>query len=221
VNRAVATQELLSFIDHLIPGSPNRGIYEQRIASWSDEAFHEYMENLASGKETLALFVPNLGEYTLEDSQLNKVAQKLNYDFFHYVYMTDPLTGQVVRSNAKHLVLRLPLRRQVQMLYKKMSVPEDDDSVDERTGQATGASKGSRISYPELQVNAAKGLDKSLAELLKYRGGDERAKNSMDRMIMQTGGASLDAISAAMPTKVKATLTLAILFKTAHLQNRL
>lgn len=217
MNRAAATRELLALIDLFVPGSPNRAIYEKRLAQWSDAEFEEYMVNLETGKETLSLFVPNATEYQLRDENLNNVAEVLNYDWLQYVDLTDPITGQVTRSNVPHLIVRLPVRRQVQMLYKKMSIPDDDDTVDERTGQATGASKGSRISYPELQVNAAKGLDKSILELIKYRGGDERAYNAMQQAIMDTGIVNLDAIRSILPSRVKATQTLSVLFKTAHL----
>lgn len=221
MNREAATQELLAFIDMFLPGSPNRAIYEKRLSAWSDEEFYEYMVNLREGKETLALYIPNFSGQSLDVPVLEGIAEKIDYDFFQYLDLTDPLTGQIVRTNVPHLVLRLPLRRQVQMLYKKMSIPEDDDSVDTRTGQATGDSKGARVSYPELQVNAAKGLNQSIIEMLKYRGGDERAYQAMTRQILETGSASLESISAVMPSKVKATQTLGIMFKSAHLQNRL
>jgi len=221
VNREAATRELLYFIDRFIPGSDNKAIYEKRLNQWSDEEFDDYMNNLASGKETLALFAANNSPHKLDILNLYSVADELNYKLFQHLDLTDPITGQVVRTNVPHLVLRLPLRRQVQMLYKKMSIPEDDDTVDERTGQATGESKGARVSYPELQVNAAKGLNKSIIEMLKFRGGDEKAYNAMNRAIMETGGVSMDTISSMLPSKVKATQTLSVMFKSAHLNTNL
>ncbi len=219
MNREAASRELLKIIDMFAPGSPNRKIYEDRLAAWSDEEFHEYMTNLRSGKETLALFIANLTEHSIKPENLLKVAAYLKYPLRQHVLLTDPITGQVTRSNVPHLILRLPLRRQVQMLYKKMSIAASDDVVDERTGQATGESKGARVSYPELQVNSAKRLDWSVLEKIKFRGGDEKAYRAMNRALLETGEVSLESIQATHSGKVKSTQSLGVFLNTAHLKN--
>lgn len=221
MNREAASRELLKVIDMFAPGSSNRKIYEDRLASWSDEEFHDYMTNLRTGKETLALFIANLHEHEIKADNLNGVAKYLKYPILQHTLLTDPITGQVTRSNVPHLILRLPLRRQVQMLYKKMSIAAGDNVVDERTGQATGESKGARTSYPELQINSAKRLDWSVLEQIKFRGGDERAYLAMNKMILETGEASLEAIQATNSGKVKSTQSLGVFLNTAHLKNNL
>jgi hypothetical protein len=219
-NRTAAERELLHFIDRFAPGSPNRGIYEQRLAAMSDAEFDAFMTNLESGTETLALFIANLTEHKLSLQRNLKIAEELDYNLFQHLYLTDPHTGQVTKTVAKHLVVLLPLRRQAQMLWKKMSIPESNSVVDERSGQATGSSKGSRLSYPELQVNAAKGLDQMVLELIKFRGGDEKAYLAMNRQLLETGEASLEA-AAQMPSKVKATQSLSVMLTGMHLKNNL
>jgi len=215
--REKATNELLYFIDQFAPGSNNRDIYEKRLNNLTNAEFGELMDRLASGEEVLALFIPNLSEHQLNLKRNLKIAKQLGVELFEHLYLTDPQTGQVYKTPIRHLVVDLPLRRQVQMLYKKMSVPEHNQAVDERSGQATGPSKGARISYPELQVNAAKGLDNMVLELIKYRGGDEKAYNAMNRSILETGDASLEEINARGPTTVKATQTLSVFLKSMHL----
>lgn len=221
MSRALAEQDLLYFIARFAPGSPNRELYATRLKAMSDTQFKEWTDNLAIDKETLTLYIPNLGEFKLNMDRNFEIAEELGHEFFQHLHLTDPHTGQITQTVAKHLVILVPFRRQAQMLYKKMSIPETNQQVDERSGQATGASKGSRLSYPELQVNAAKGLDESVKELIKYRGGDERAYNAMNRSILETGEASLDAIAANVPSKVKATQTLSVFLKSMHINNNL
>lgn len=221
LNRAAFERELLFFIDQFIPGSQNRAIYEERLKKTTDAELEVWVQNLAEGKEIIALFAPNLTEFKIDTERNQKICKALGYDLFQHLYLTDPQTGVVYKTNAKHMTGLVPFRRQVQMLYKKMSIPEGDDVVDERSGQATGVSKGARLSYPEIQVNAAKGLDNMVLELIKYRGGDEKAYNAMNRSIYATGEASLEEISARGPTSVKAAQTLSVFLKTMHLGNNL
>lgn len=221
LNRAAFERELLFFIDQFLPGSANRAIYEERLKKTSDADLEVWVNNLAEGKEIIALFNPNLSDHHLSLERNRKIARALGTELFQHIYLTDPQTGIVYKTQAKHMIGLVPFRRQVQMLYKKMSIPEGDDVVDERSGQATGVSKGARLSYPEIQVNAAKGLDNMVLELIKFRGGDEKAYNAMNRSIYATGEVSLNAISARMPTSVKAAQTLSVMLKAMHLQNNL
>lgn len=214
--REKATQELLYFIDKFAPGSDNRDIYERRLNQMTNDEFVEFIARLESGEDVLALFIPNLSKHPLSLKRNLKIAKELDYSLFQYLYLTDPQTGQTYKTPTKHMVVDLPLRRQAQMLYKKMSVPKDNQQVDERSGQRSG-DKGARMSYPELQVNAAKGLDNMVLELIKFRGGDEKAFNAMNRSILETGDASLESIAAREPTTVKSTQTLAVFLKSMHL----
>lgn len=219
--RERATAELLYFIDQFVPGSANREIYEQRLGEMSDAEFEAFIGRLESGEEILALFVPNLSKHRITIERNFKIAKKLGYDFFQHLYLTDPHTGQVVKTPIKHLVIDLPLRRQAQTLYKKSSIPETNQLIDERSGQPSELAKTARVSYPELQVNSAKGLDNMILELIKFRGGDAKAFNAMNRQILESGEASLEAIAAQGPTTVKATQTLAVLLKSMHLNSNL
>ena len=219
--RESATAELLYFIDRFLPGSNNRTIYETRLDAMSDGEFDVYMTKLESGDDVVSLFAPNLSENKLNIQRNFEIARELGHEFFQYLYLTDAQTGQVVKTPVKHLMVVLPLRRQAQMLYSKISVPDHNQAIDERSGQPTGPSKGASISYPELQINAAKGLDNMVLELIKYRGGDTKAFNAMNRSILETGGASLDAINTQSDGAVKATQTLDVMLKAMHINSNL
>lgn len=219
--RENATEELLYFIDRFMGEGKNREIYRKRLAALSDAEFEAFIEGLESGEEVLALFCPNTADYHVTVEQNMVVAEELGHPLYQYLYLTDPDTGQIRKTPIKHLVIDLPLRRQAQMLYKKMSIPENNHVIDERSGQATGPSKGARMSYPEIQINAGKGLDNALLEMIKIRGGDSKAYQAMVRQIHETGDASIEAIQKHQPSRVKATDTLSTYLTASMLKNNL
>ncbi|MFO6295581.1 hypothetical protein, partial [Pseudomonas aeruginosa] len=66
-----------------------------------------------------------------------------------------------------------------------------------------------RISAPEIQVNAPKGLRYPMIEFMKLRGGDQKAYNAMNRSIIETGSASVDSIMSTYDTTVQSNKTFA------------
>lgn len=219
-NRQAATDEVVKWIDQLLPGSPNAQLYRERLEKLSNAEFEAYMAKLRDGEEILSLIAPNLSDNKLSVERNLKVAKELGHDFFQRLWLTDPKTGTTYLTPVKYLVIDLPLRRQEQLLIKKISIPEDNRHVDELSGQPAGPSKGSKVSFPETQVLYAQGLDRSIEELLKFRGGDIKAFQAMNRQIIETGGASQDAIKRT-PSRVKSTETLSVFLKSMHLDNTL
>jgi hypothetical protein len=216
-NRKAAEAALLKWIDALLPGSPNKKIYEDRLAKMSDKDFEAFIGRLESEEEVLSLIAPNLDDFKLTVANNLKVAERIGHNFFERLWLTDHITGKTYLTPVPYLVIDLPLRRQQQMLVKKISIPEDNKHVDELSGQPTGPSKGARISFPELQVLFAQNMDKSLTELIKLRGGDEKAFRAMNAKVIETGGVSVDQIASA-GTKVKSTQTLGTLLRAMHLR---
>lgn len=219
-NRQAATAELVRWIDKFIPGSKQGALYQERLDALSDEQFDQYMQKLESGEEIVSLTVPNLSKQALSIERNFQIARQLKHEFFQRLWLTDPATGVTYLTPVRYLVIDLPIRRQQQLLIKKISIPEGNHHVDELTGQPAGPSKGSKLSFPELQVLFAQGLDRSIEEMIKFRGGDNKAYRIMSRSIMETGGASQDAIKVN-PTRVKSTETFSILLKAMHIANTL
>lgn len=219
-NRKAATAEIIKWIDKLLPGSPNADLYKERLGKLSDEEFDAYMAHLETGEEVLSLIAPNLSDQKLTIENNLKVAEELGHNFFERLWLTDPKTGTQYLTPVRYLIVDLPLRRQQQLLVKKISIPEDNLHVDELTGQPSGPSQGSKLSFPEIQVLYAQGMDRAIEELIKFRGGDVKAFQAMNRSIIDTGGASMDAIKKT-PTKVKSTETLSTLLTSMHLKNNL
>lgn len=218
--RAEATAFILKYIEKLLPGSPNTAVYKEQLEGLSEVAFGDFMKRLRTGEEVLSIMTPNLSKAKLDLKRNLAIAKELKHEFFEQLELTDPTTGTQYLTPIKYLVLDLPLRRQVQLLDKKYSIPENNKHVDELSGQATGSSKGSKVSFPELQVLFAQGLESTITELIKFRGGDNKAFNAMNRAIVENGGVSIEQLSK-LGTKPKSVTVLSTLLKGMHLDNTL
>lgn len=218
-NREAATKEIIKWVEEILPGGGNKEIYEKALSKLTNAQFDDYMKKLESGEETLSMVVPNLSKKKLDVERNLKVAKKLGHNFFERLWLTDPHTETVYLTPIRYLVVDLPLRRQAQLLNKKITIPDSSDTADVLTGQATGPSKGASISFPELQTLHAQGLDKTIEELIKFRGGDEEAYRAMNKSLVDTGSVSLDSIQTN--SRVKSTETLSTFLKAAHIQNNL
>lgn len=218
--RAAVQALCLEYIEKMIPGSENTKIYADLFASMDDVQFDEFMEKLEHGQIHLAIISPNLTKMSLNVDRNLAIAKELGHEFFERVWLEDPNGGPNYLSVKKYLVFDWPLRRQAQLLIKKISIPDDNRSIDHVTGQPTGNSKGSKISYPELQILAALQLDSTTIELVKYRGGDVNGFNAMNDAISKSGGVSQGSLDQ-LGTKVKSTTTLSTYLTAMHLRNTL
>lgn len=219
-NRKAAEQELYTWIEQLLPGAGNVQIYKELFAGMDDAAFDDWMTKLEEGVIRLAIIVPIMHEAKLDVRRNLELGEKLDHKFFEQIWLEGANGSAPYLSTPEYLVMDLPLRRQAQLQQKKISIPEDNRSVDNLTGQPTGASKGSKMSFPEGQVMAALELDDSLIEMIKLRGGDQKAFEAMNDSIAKTGGASQKAI-LTMNTKVKSAQTLSVYLTCMHLSNTL
>lgn len=219
-NRKAAERFILDYIEKLMPGSENTALYREYFASMDDETFHGFMDALAKEETTLSVIAPNFGKVKLTVENNLKIAEELGHNFFERLWIKPDDNTPAYLTPKQYLVMDLPLRRQAQVLVKKISIPEDNQSVDDLTGQPSGKSEAAKISYPETQVLAALNLDKTLNELLKYRGGDTQGFNAMNDSFAKTGGASQEAIKH-LAGGVRSTQTLHTILLAMHLSNTL
>lgn len=219
-NRKAATAECLRWINELVPNGQVVEDMETVLNELSDEEFDQYMELLESGEEIISIAVPNLGKDKLELERLLDVGTQLGHSFFERLWLTDAKTGVTSLTPEAYLVVDLPLRRQQQLLAKKVSIPDHNRQIDELTGQPVGDSKGAALSGPELQILRSQGLDRPVLEMIKARGGDEKARRILYRQIHESGSASLEDVMQA-GTRVKSTETLSTLLTAMHLKNNL
>lgn len=218
-NRIAAEKFILDHIEMLIPGSQNRRIYEEQVfPSLDEKGFESLMRDLQEGKSILSIIDPNIsGGNSLSVERNFKIAESLGHTF-HQKLVFGATNGRPTYTAPNPvLVVKLPMRRQSQHSVKKISVASDNNSVDDFTGQPTGKSRTSRLSYPELQLLAAAGLDSTITELIKYRGGDVGGFNAMNDQVTKTGGVRLDSI-ADKATGVESTKTLRAFLTSMHFE---
>lgn len=219
-NRAGAEAFILKYIEKILPGGGNGTIYKNLFANMDDEEFDAFMMKIKNGKTRLAIIAPNLAKVKLSTERNLDIAEELQHNFFEHIWIDRGDETPRYLSGKKYLIVDLPLRRQAQLLVKKISIPKSNRTVDDLTGQPTGESKGSKVSYPEVQILAALGLTESLTEMLKYRGGDVKGYDAMSTSISKTGGVSMKSI-AKLGTVVKSTQTLATFLMSMHLESTL
>ena len=210
----------LEYIQKVDPSGENKKIYIEKFKGMSDDDFEKMIFGIENGSVNLAVVSPNFSHVRLDVKRNLDIAKELGHHFFQRVKMPAKDGLPAYLTPIPYLIIDLPMRRQAQLLDKKISIPEDNNSVDDFTGQPTGKSKGAKISYPEVQVMAALGLDQSLTEFLKYRGGDEKGFNAMNTMISRTGGVSMKAIEP-FAGEVKATSALRSVLTAMHLKTTL
>lgn len=219
-NRKAAEKFIIENIDRIAPGSPNTQMYKDLFERMSDEEFGEFIRDIGTGNKILNFIIPNLQNYKIDVKRNIEHAEELGHQFFKRIWLTSPETGQRYLTTHKHLVYKLPVRRQAQVLIKKISIPKDNHTVDMMSGQPAGDSKGGKISYVELQILNALGLEDSIVEMIKLRGGDVKGFNAMNTLISRTGGVTQKEVEP-YTEGVRSTQVLKVYLTSAHLESDL
>lgn len=215
-NRVAATAVCARLMEELFPGSGNATQIAADLESLSDAEFDNLIEEMRTGKIVISATLPNLTSPVYNNRHLKEVADRWGVEFFHHIEMEDRDTGKVFTTPVRYMVVREGVTRLQQMIEDKQSIPDDNTHVDDLTGQVTGPSKGSRISFPELNNLKFMKADTAIIELISVRGGDEAANQKLESDISLTGeGRVSDA--KEWGTGVTATKNLATLLRTAML----
>lgn len=199
-NRKAAEAKCLEIIDSLAPGNPNVGLYQELFDPKNpkyldDRAFDAWMTRLRNKEGALVYIEPPQSKFPLDvDRNINILGPKMGVQFFQQLWYQDDSGDWFLTPNV-YLIVTYPIRRQAQLLVEKISIPENNHSIDDFTGQVTGDSRGSKISYPELSLLKAFGLSKTIEEYMHWRGGDVKGNRILNQQILKTGGASMDALS--------------------------
>lgn len=217
--RTAATQYFVDLMSKTAPGTPNAELIKTQLERLTDEEFEKLMADFRDGRHHLRIIVPN-SQKQLGNEELLAVGESMGINFWERVKFTDPATGAVTYTNAPALILTLPMRRQSQLQSKKESLASDNAHIDTLTGQPTGDSKGSSISFPQALILESRGLKNASFELLKVRGGDAKAFDASNRMIYERGVATVAELRE-LGTRAKSSEVLSAYFKAQHLDNNL
>lgn len=210
----------LKYIEMMLPGSANTQRYKDRFAAMNDSDFSAFIDRLEAKKQRLTIIASNLSDQKLSLERNFEIADEMGFKFEERIWIDESNDIPPYLSGPSYMVMLMPIRRQAQHLVKKISIPKHNRSIDELSGQVTGPSKGSKMSFPETQILAAKQLDYTILEAIKYRGGDLKGFNAMNTMIARNGAVSQAAIEP-YSGNVRSTETLAVLLTMMHIDNTL
>lgn len=186
----------------------------------SDPEFDALMEKIRRGVPMISATLPNLMSPVVKNFDLLAVAKKWGVEFFQNIEMEDPETKEIFTTPIRYMVIREVVPRLQQMIEDKQSIPDDSSHIDDLTGQVTGPSKGSRISFQELNNMASTGANISILEMVSVRGGDQDANRKLENDILMTGTGTVEA-AKEFGTGVTSTKNFATLLRVAHLDNTL
>ncbi len=217
-NRKLAEKMILDFCKQVEPTGYNVKVFQEIFKDMSDKDFDRFMKGLKDKTMFLPLFKPLNEAEGLTIESVLKTAEKYKLEFFEKLIFTNKETGFSYKTPIDYLVVDMPYRRQSQTLIKKISVPDNNNTIDELTYQPTGESKGAKISYPELQVLIGMGLDNSLNELMRFRGGDRNGFSAYNAMFLRYGSANLKTLNN-FSSGVESTKTLKVYLSALHLSN--
>jgi len=207
---------ILKYIKKLTGTDFNVNLYKELFKSMSDKEFDEFMTRLKNGDFILQAIIPHdegATKVTLKNN-LN-VGKELGVEFFQHLLIGPTDTEPRRKTKYKSLVHLAPMRRMKQTVAKGLSVSENDKVRDALTGQVSGPSKSAMISYPELQLLITMDMDKSIKELVKYRGGDEGAMMATKQALLKYGRVNENFIED-YSTGVTSTKTLKSYFNGMH-----
>lgn len=217
-NRKKTEEFILKWVKEITRTEFNVTLYKNLFASMSDKKFEQFMVDLRDNGNILNLIVPHDAKATDVTTENNiKVGKALGHDFFQYLIYKG-VNGEPDRKSLhKFFVYLTPFRRTKQTSDKGVSVAENDKKINLLTGQVTGSSQSSKISFPELQILNGMGMSKSITELTRARGGDEGEARVMKQSLLKYGKVSrtlLDSYS----TGTTSSATLKAYFASMHLE---
>lgn len=212
---------ILGVINAIDPSGLNAKLYKEKLfGPMTDEEFHQYIQDLKSGKRFSIIRAPNYGPVKLDLKRNIETAKKMGLDFFQRLWIEGKGSTPTYLTPTYSFVIPTRLKRQAQLVTKGISVPKNMRTMNVLTGQPTGESQSAKISLPELQLCASAGLLKSMEELMKWRGGDVRGSAALHGMLVRHGRASLKSLKP-FASGVESTNYINALFTAAHIGTNL
>ena len=200
--------KILSVLSSMDRTGKNTKHYQDKFAKMSDKDLADFMQRIRDREEVLVIYSANtVDRLSLPD--LVDTAKKIGLELFERIRMYDTTNDTYYYTPHKMLVLQCPIRRMAQFVDHKLSVAEGDSRIDMLSGQVVKPDQAASLSEPETRCLYARGLNKTLRELLKFRGGDVVAFAEFKRELEETGTTTVDRDTG---TKVRSAVTLDVLY---------
>lgn len=204
---------IIKWLDKVDVSGKNSDIYRALFKKMSDK------ELVALIDKSIPIYDPPNSGVEIDHVRNIEVAKELGYEFRQRLWLTDEKSGQVQLTNFKHFVLDIPVRRQSQLINKKMSTAKHTRNIDHTTGQTVGKkSKSSGFSFPQVAVMYNKGYDATLKEIIKARGGDLEYWRNVERNLKETGESTLNTPGSDRST-TKSVKSLSAFLTAMHIGN--
>ena len=197
--RKAVEDKIIKYISAI--NKSNAKKYKDMFASMNDKAFDGWMYDLRNNDTVLDIEIPNMIEKVNIDD-LIKVSEQLGIELFTRLKLWDVPTQTYYRTTKKYLMLQLPMVAMAQTVDHKLSVPESDSKIDHLSGQVMKPDQANSISQVEVQSLYARGLQSTILELIKYRGGDVSAYAEYKRSAEELGMCMLKADSNSITRSV-------------------
>lgn len=212
---------VLEYIGKLTNNNPdNLNLYKELFKRMNNDQFDKFMHKLKNGEVHFSVIVPPGNKVDISVKNNLKIAPELGVEFYQRLKHSPRGDMPGFISNEERLIVKLPIKRASQILTKKISVQENSLNKDTLTGQVTGNSRASKLTYPEIQILSGYGLKDVLIELLKTRGGDQGEGNAMDAMLLKQGRVDQETLRQ-YSTGVRSTKTLKSFLLSMHIRNTL
>lgn len=224
ISRKEAEDRIVKLVGDIAPGTINVQLYKNLFTTMNDKEFKKFMENILSEKVKLQIVVEPSDTNALNTERNLKLAEKYGITMFQKLTYSEhgfKGDGTYVPEHTPvipRLIIDVPMRRPSQLLTKGISVPKDNNSIDQLSGQVTGSSKSAKLTQPEIELLASMGLQKSVIEAIKARGGDAGMAAAFDMAIDRNGFVTLDQIEP-YATGVVSSETLDIMFRSAMIDS--
>lgn len=205
---------IIQMLDKVDVSGTNSDLYKKVFAKMSDGDFVKLIS------KPLPIYDPNGGKVKIDHMRNIQIMRELGYEPEQHLWLTDPKTGVMSKTERKHLVLRLPVRRQTQDIDKKAKTAEHNRTIDPTTGQTVGSSKGSSFSFPQIYVMYTKGYTNTIQELINARGGNVKAGKIIDRAIRRDGRGKLNE-DGTVNTNVSSSVSIGNIFRAMHIDNNI
>ena len=195
-------------------------LLKEQFAKMDDKRFHAWYLDIKEGKDFVPIYMENhMDGKRITTSHALDVCEEYGIPIFQRYWYRNPATGVKALSNKPVPFIHVMTRRQIETLFNKISVAEDNSRVDTLTGQPIGGA--SAITQPETLVYEEKGLEGSLVEKLKYRGGDIEGGRLFDQAIIETGKVSTTQLMEQHNTTTRVVQTADIYLTSAHYETNL
>ena len=157
----------------------NIELFNNLIDSMTDAELDVFIDKLEKKEILIPIIIPN-GSNAIDYENNLSLIEKYKIGFHRRIKIYRD--GKPTMSPIPRLIMEVPLKKPVQLLEKKRSIPADQSSKNILTQQVTGSSKSMSITSPEIPLMMANGQFYSIKEGRKYRGGDTNAEVVLEKL---------------------------------------